>query len=822
MNVPARRAVLHRADAPADGSSKERIPASGADFRLAGLAVGSWLAVLAAIGLRPESAMLLAGAALVVGLLLAAGHLVTGRGDPAQRRMSAAHYRTLGLLVRILLPVLLGVGSGAVATAARTQQRDHGQLAALAARAAVVRAELTVDRDPRAIRHFAFGPPTWLVQATLRRYDVPAARSGSIRVHAPVLVFGNGDRWRSLLPGQQVAVTGRLGRPDRADLTAAVLSVRAPPQLTGRPPWYQRVAGRLRAGLRDACRGLPPQPGGLLPGLVDGDTSNLDPAIVRDFTAAGMTHLTAVSGSNLAVVLGFVLLLARWGRAGPRAAAVAGLVGTVGFVILVRPDPSVLRAALMGGLGLAALALHRPRASVPAIAATTYLLLLVDPQLAAQLGFALSVLATLGLLLFAPAWRDALRRRRVPRGIAEVVAISLAAHVACSPVIAGYSGTVGLAAVPANVLAEPAVAPATVLGVLAAMLSPLTPTGAHLLAWLAAWPCRWLVLVAHTAARIPAAVVPWPGGVAGGLLLAALLLGLLVAAGHRTARRVVLVLTLAVALGAVPVRWLAGGWPPTGWFFVACDVGQGDGLALRVGPGQAIVIDAGPEPTAIDRCLRQLAVRSVPLLVFTHDDADHVGGVDGVFAGRQVGAVAVSRYRGTSGGRDRVLRAARAHRLRPFGAVPGWTYHAGALQLTVLGTAQVMTGTESDTNNNCVVLRVTTEGRSVLLTGDAGPEEEAALRRGGAALRSDVLKVPHHGSAHQDAGFFTAVAPRVAVVSVGADNDYGQPNDRLLTRLERSGAQVLRTDRDGDIAVVADHGQLSVVRHGLGPDRVPP
>ena len=773
--------------------------------------------------MAPQSALLLAGTAFALGLLLATGHLLAGCGGTAQGRSSADRYRFLGLMIRILLPVLLGVGSGAVATAARTQLLYDSELAALAARAAVVRAELTLDSDPHAIRHFAFGPPTWLVHATLRRYDVAASDSGPVRLQAPVLVFGSSDRWRSLLPGQRVAVTGHLGRPDRADLTAAVLSVRAPPHLIGWPPWYQRIAGRLRAGLRDACRGLPAEPGGLLPGLVTGDTSNLDPAIVKDFTAAGMTHLTAVSGSNLAVVLGFVLLLARWSRAGPRVAAVTGLLGTVGFVILVRPDPSVLRAALMGGLGLVALALHRPRSSVPALAATTYLLLLTDPQLASQLGFTLSVLATLGLLLFAPAWRDALRRRRVPRGVAEVVAISVAAHVACAPVIAGYSGTVGLASIPANVLAEPAVAPATVLGVLSAVLSPVTPAGAHLLAWLAAWPCRWLVLVAHTAARVPAAVLPWPGGVAGGLLLAALLLGMVVAAGHPTARRVVLVLTLAVVVGAVPVRWLAGGWPPTGWFFVACDVGQGDGLALRVGPGQAIVVDAGPEPTAIDRCLRQLAVRSVPLLVFTHDDADHVGGVDGVFAGRRVGAVAVSRFRGTSGGRDRVLRAAHAHQLSPFGAAPGWTYHAGSLRLTVLGTPRVMTGTESDTNNNCVVLRATTGGHWSLLTGDAGPEEEAALRSGGAALRSDVLKVPHHGSAHQDAGFFTAVAPTVAIVSVGADNDYGQPNDRLLTRLGRTGAQVLRTDRDGDVAVVlTDHGQLAVVRHGLGPDRIPP
>lgn len=853
--------------------SGPRRPRRGPDLRLVGLAAGCWFAVLAAIRLPASAA--LAGAALAFAMAGAAGvlaHLRTRQGaasrpdaghadragrhdaggpaaarpDPgphgpglhrrgprAARHDISAHGpgrsgagpggRATGwvaVALRLVVSVLLGAGCGAATTAAHTYPAQLETLANPIRQHRLVHAELTVTGDPHAIAGSAFGS-TWLVPATMTSFE-SVAGGPTVRAHAAVIGFGNDPTWRSVLPGQRLAVTARLTPPQRADGTVAVLSITESPRRIGRPPWYQLVAARLRAGLQAACRDLPAAPGGLLPGLVDGDTSRLDPIVHADFTAAGMTHLTAVSGSNLAVVLGFVLLAARWARAGPRVAALVGAATTVGFVVLVRPDPSVLRAALMGGLGLLALALHRPRAAVPGLAASVLLLLVADPTLALQLGFVLSALATLGLLLFAPAWRDALRRRHVPRGIAEVVAVSTAAHVACAPVIAGFSGTVGLLAVPANVLAEPAVAPATVLGLAAAVVSPISPTAAHALAWLAAWPCRWLVLVAHTTAGAPAAVAPWPVGVLGAVLLAGILVAAIALAGHRTARRLLLVLVICVLVGAAPVRWVAGGWPPDRWVFVACDVGQGDGLVLRVAPGQAVVIDSGPEPTAIDGCLRRLGVRSVPLLVLTHDDADHVSGVAGVFDGRRVGAVGVSRFRGTGGGRARVERVAGAHGLRPFPVPAGWRYRAGMLTLTALGPPEPMTGTESDTNNNCVVLRAVVGSVSILLTGDAGPELQQELRVDGAPLHADVLKVPHHGSKHQDPGFVGAVAPEVAVVSVGVDNDYGHPNPGLLSRISAAGIRVLRTDRDGDVAVVDTGHGLAVARRGPPPGRQPP
>ncbi|SCG60312.1 ComEC/Rec2-related protein [Micromonospora inositola] len=536
-----------------------------------------------------------------------------------------------------------------------------------------------------------------------------------------------------------------------------------------------------------------------------------------------MTHLNAVSGSNVAIVVGAVLLLARWARAGPRTAVVACGLALIGFVILVRPSPSVVRAATMGAIGLAALAAGRPRAALPALCAAVTVLVLVDPELAGDAGFALSVFATAGLLLLAPGWRDALRRRGVPVGLAEALAVPAAAQLTCGPVVAGISGTVSLVAVPANLLAVPAIAPATVLGVAAAVVSPVWPAGAEFAAWLASWPVRWLVTVAGYGAGLPAGTLPWPGGLTGALLLAGLTVALLLATRRPLVRRLVAVCAVAVVLGTLPVRLLAGCWPPPGWVVVACAVGQGDALVLPVAAGRAVVVDAGPDPAGVDGCLRRLGVREVPLLVVSHFHADHVGGVAGVFRGRRVAGVLAPQWSEPAFGVSQVRVAALAGAAGLRTAPVGWSWRAGEVELVALGPPYPLRGSRSDPNNNSLVLAATVAGVRILLLGDAETEEQRALREAlpSGAFRADVLKVAHHGSAYQDPEFLDAVRPSVALVSVGVGNDYGHPNPGLLTRLSRAGARVLRTDIDGDVAVVRDRRGLAVVARGTRPGRQP-
>jgi competence protein ComEC len=811
------------------------------------VAAGAWLSALAALyaGTRLAVVVLAAAAALAAaaGGVLARRDRVgadrAGGVPPGRDRVgvdSANARRGWGW---VAVAALLGVVCGSAATAARLTARDAEPLAGLVRRQAVVRVEIVVRDDPRQVGGWA-GRPTYAVPADLVRLtpsggavgDGVAGSGGAgrvdgdgmpVRLAARVLILGGDPAWRSLLPGQRALVSGRLLPSRGGDLRAAALSTSDAPALLGSPGWAQRAAGVLRAGLRRACDPLPDEPGGLLPGLVVGDTSRLDPAVEEDFRATGLTHLVAVSGANVAIVVGLVLLLARWVRAGPRLSAAACGVALLGFVILARPSPSVVRAGAMGAIALLALASGRPRAAVPALGATVTVLVCHDPELAGHPGFALSVLATAGLLLLAPRWRDAMRARGVPPGAAEAVAVPAAAQVACGPVVAALSGTVSIVAVPANLLAVPAIAPATVLGVAAAAVSPVWPAAAEALAWLAGWPARWLVAVARYGADLPAGALPWPGGACGGLLLAVITVAALVAGRRPLVHRLAAVVAVAVAIGSLPVRLLATGWPPAGWVFVACAVGQGDALVLPAGRGTAVVVDAGPEPAATDRCLRRLGVGRVAVLVLSHFHADHVGGTAGVFRGRTVGAVVTGGWPEPATGRAIVTRAAAAART-PVGAVgAGWTYAAGDLRLVVLAPVHPVRGTRSDPNNNSLVVRATVGGVDVLLTGDAEGEQQRTMLEAAPAgtLRSPVLKLAHHGSGYQDPGFLDAVDPALVVVSVGADNRYGHPNRALLARLTRDGARVLRTDLSGDVAAVRTADGLAAVARGHDPGTGP-
>jgi competence protein ComEC len=345
------------------------------------------------------------------------------------------------------------------------------------------------------------------------------------------------------------------------------------------------------------------------------------------------------------------------------------------------------------------------------------------------------------------------------------------------------------------------------------------PGGAAFLAWLASWPARWLIVVAEQGAAAPAAVAAWPAGAWGALLLAAVLGAALFAVRHRTARLVTVVGIVAALVGTVPVRLVAGGWPPGGALLVACDVGQGDGLVLPLGGGAGIVVDTGPEPTAIDGCLRRLDIRDVPLLVLTHFHADHIGGVAGVLGGRRVDAVLASPYPQPPEGYRAVVEAAAARHIPVSTPAYGQVITVGPVRLTVLGPVSRMTGTRSDPNNNSLVIRADENGVRLLLTGDAEIEEqiEVLAVAGAAAVRADVLKMPHHGSAYQLPAFLAAVRPAVVLVSVGVANDYGLPNVSTLDRLAAGGARVLRTDLDGDLAALHDTGGLAVSVRGRQP-----
>jgi competence protein ComEC len=767
------------------------VPRRVPDLRTVFLAVFGWAGALAGAG-RGWWLPLVAGS--VVALLAASLWRRCGR--------AAGLALVAGLVVYTAVATAAGV---------RVERTTHNPLTGLAQTRASVTLTATVVDDPRAIQG-AFGEQV-LARVTARRV-VAGARLITLR--EPVLVFA-GTSWLRVPLGSTVRVSGHLAVPTGSDV-AAVLSTSASPDIRAGPdPWW-RASGSIRAALRESVAGLPDDRRTLVPALVDGDDSGLDPALSDDFRTTGLTHLLAVSGTNLTLVVGFALVVARWLRVRGRWLYLVGALGIVGFVLLARAEPSVLRAAAMGSVALLGMGANGADKGTRALGVATIALLLIDPFLASEVGFGLSVLATAGILLLAPAWRDALARW-LPRWLAEAVAVPAAAQLACTPLVAAIAGQVSLVAVAANLLAAPAVGPGTVLGLVGGLVTLVWPPAGRLVGVTAGWCVAWIIEVAQRGAALPTAAVSWGTGPLALALLTVVCVLVAVAAPRLLARRTTGLGCCVLMVGAVLVRVPTPGWPPHGWLMVVCDVGQGDGLVLSTGiPDTAVVVDAGPDPRPMKACLDGLHVRRVPLVVLTHFHADHVDGLVGVLEGRHVDAVWVSRLQdppdGVSLVRDDAAAAGVPVRVAPYAQ----TRSIGDLTLEPVwplpDSPTIGPGDGSTANNASVVLLARIQGVTFFLGGDIEPEGQERLATALPGLHVDVLKVPHHGSRYQDLPFLQSLGARLALISVGADNDYGHPAPTTVDGLAATGERVLRTDRDGSVAVVVRDGRLAAVSVG--------
>jgi len=515
------------------------------DLRLAPSAAGAWAAAFWAVGLDGERPWLpaavgaVAAAAAAVPLAVAASRFRPPRHryDPRPGADNPGGSAS-GSMAASLLVLALTVSAVLTAATAGSWARSRDPLTIAAREGRTAALTGTVTRAPRAA-----ATARWTTVLTAVAVDtVDGAPS---RLSATVL--GDAD-WLEVPMGAPVRVQARLRPADPGAAEAAIIGANAAVTVTGPATGALGTVARLRAGLVEAVGEEPNGaddaesrwPAGtraLVPGVALGDDHALPTDVREDMRTVSMTHLTAVSGQHVAIVLGLVLsglgVLPRWVRAG------VGALVLVGLVVLVRPDGSVLRAATMGMVMLLGVAAGRRSASLPALCTGVIVLLLVDPWQSRDYGFALSVLATAGILL-GSAPLTAVLSRRLPRPLAAGVALPLVAQLACAPVLVLLQPVVGIWSVPANVLAAPPVPVATVCGILAALVEPLCPQAATVIAWPATASCAWLALVARAFARLPGAALAWPDQMVGALLLAALeaaAVGLLYRRRRRRARR---------------------------------------------------------------------------------------------------------------------------------------------------------------------------------------------------------------------------------------------------------------------------------------------
>lgn len=712
-----------------------------------------------------------------------------------------AAFRASRLMIAVgcLAAACLVVGSMRVEALARDP------VAELASSHAVAEVEMRLSGAPRQYEATGIRPARWMSTVTVLAID---ARGERWRSGVPVVLTVSGDAvgtWSRLPWGTVVTSTVTLAPAEQGSGLAAQVRARGSPRVLAYPQGGDAAVHEVRSGLKAAAATLAAEPRGLVPALVVGDTSGMPRDLTEQFKTTGLTHLTAVSGANLVLLLAFIrMVLVGVGVRG-RALMVCLAGGVAAFVALCLGEPSVVRAAGMGLVGLVALGQSgRGKQGLRYLAVAVLLVVVIDPWMSRSIGFTLSVAASAGLLVWAGRWADTLARW-MPRWLAEAVSVPIAAQLATQPVVSWLSGSISVVGIVANAVAGPLVGPATVLGFMAAGLSVVFMPAASLCAWLAGWCAQGLCWIARLGDALPGASVSWPTSP---WALVVLSVGCLALAGVLPALFARPWPTLAAALALVVLLLRAptpAGWPPSAWSMVACDVGQGDAFLFRAGPRQAMAVDTGPDPRALARCLDQVGVVEVPVVVLTHLHADHAAGITALTR-RGVQSVVTSAVRTPTFGDNLVatLEAAGAER---FIAREGTTVTVGDVRVDVIAAPELTLeltpaeGESSSENDASLLLRITVGGFSVLAAGDVEETGQQERLRWQREIDTDVLVVPHHGSSRQWPPFLAASTPEIAVISVGAKNDYGHPTKKTLGVVSAITPNVMRTDLHGSIAV---------------------
>ena len=785
---------------------------TGLDLRLALPAAAAWCAALLVVA-APSAAPAVAGAGWVAaGAAVALGLVAVVRGWAAQLAACLVAVAVVATVVAVRAParqppeVLELAGHGRALTvlvvaaeqmASREGAAGEGTGGEGAARDGARRA-----RDGPVAATLVMVAPRGSAAVVASGRASGAASGDALSVSVPVLVFG-AEVDDPVGIGSTLRLYARLDAAAPEDDVGFLIFADGEAELVAPPPAYLDWANGLRAGFAAAAARLPGDGGDLLPGLAIGDTSAVGEELDAAMKASALSHLTAVSGANCAIIVGLVLLLGALAGLSRRARVAAAVLVLVGFVVLVTPQSSVVRASVMAVIVLLAFGGGRPVRGLPVLSLAALLLLCADPWLSRDYGFALSVLATGGLLVLAPALTGLLARR-LPRWLAVTIAVPLAAQLACQPVLLLLDPAIPLYGVVANTLAEPAAPLATVLGLLACVLLPLVPALGGLLAAVAWLPAAWIAAVAGYFAGLPGAALPWPTGPPGVALLVIVTAGALVAALARVSRRsrvasgAVALATLVGLVGAgAGIRSVQLLSRPADWQIAACDIGQGDAVLVR-SAGVVALVDTGPDPEPLAACLDDLGIARIDLLVLSHFDLDHVGGTEAVL-GRVDRALV-----GPSGEPDDDRLVAD---LRERGAVVervsrGATGILGELRWEVLWPRGRL-GPVEPGNDASVTLAFEPVGRCAsgclgsLFLGDLGERAQESVLAAGGIGEVEVVKVAHHGSADQSERLYARAAARVGVVSVGAGNDYGHPTAALLDDLAAAGTTAVRTDLGG-------------------------
>lgn len=671
---------------------------------------------------------------------------------------------------------------------------------------------LEVLNRPRVIFNNFDQTPVYGAQVGLRTInDSPASGRG-------FLIFDGVE----LARGEVVELEAALEPAGRNSRDAFLIRADSEIQVIASPNTTQGYLNQLRSNYVQNLSGVTKDSKTLVAGLAIGEISELSEDLEEKMRVVSLTHLVAVSGSNCAIVVGMVYLIAVALGFGRNGRTIISLSALGLYILLIGPDPSVLRAGVMAASVIVMIALGRRTWALNALALAAIVLLVADPWLAVEFGFGLSVLATAGILVLAPAMAERLATR-MPKPLALGLSVTMAAQLFCLPLLMQLQPGLPTYSVIANLLAGPMVAPVTVLGMIALVLTPIAPFLVGSISWLASLGTWVIEAIAIFFSDLPAAYFPWATGLPATILSILLIFAVAswLRAEHAPLKQlgVAAVVVIAVTTISVPAasEILPSAWPTKNWSVVACDVGQGDALVIR-SLGRIAVIDVGPDEALIDSCLENLGIKAIDLLVLTHFDFDHVGGLNGAIKSREISSAIISGFPDDRPATAISLEALSNKGVRVITADPSIAGKLGDFSWRIL--APTSSAAEArDSNDASVVMIFKGIDYNLLLLGDLGESgqqrvEKAVFTALANSKKPLILKVSHHGSNDQSASFHESLRPKLSLISVGESNGYGHPGKSLLDLLQRSGSDVLRTDQLGSISLGVSDSSLKYAGSG--------
>lgn len=678
------------------------------------------------------------------------------------------------------------------------------------------------------------------VNLTVAAESVTLADGSSQPVNGRFLLRTN--RFPIIQYGTRVQVNGRLETPPSNDdfsykeylARQNIHSLISLPQLTvlaenQGSPFYATLF-RLKTRAQTTIHRLIPDPqAALLVGILLGNDNGIPPDLDTAFQTTGLTHIIAISGFNIAIL---VAILIRLGDLllPQKTAVFFALLGIASYTLLVGADASVVRAAIMGSTYLLSHRfLGRSSYAVASLFVAGLLMTLLNPFTLWDVGFQLSFAATLSLMLYATPltrWVEQKLAARFSGGavktimglLSEAVLVTLAAQILTLPLLIAYFEQLSLISLLANALVLPVQPGVMAWGGLTTLVGLLSPALAQPLAWVAWLLLAYTTTLVRALAAVPYAAVPIHLPTSAVLLIYALI-GLLTWFAKQEANwrshalgQLRQNLTQRLALtGSMVFLALTTAWSssqPDGQLHVVfLNVGQGDAVFIQTPSGRQLLVDGGFYPSVLnDQLGRQMPFwdREIDLVVATHPDADHVSGLVGVFERYRVGRlITEGSGLGASPVYDAVLLAAEGGKTAVYPARAGETIHIDdGVDLHILHPGDQR---DESRNENSVSMRLVYGQFTLLLTGDAEEHGEQAMLQSGLPLQSLVFKAGHHGSrSSSTAPFLAAVQPRIAVISSGADNNFGHPHLEVLERLTAVGATILRTDQLGTIEFISD------------------